>query len=127
MVNHLQAELKQVKDQLREKEKRDTGTDQSAHESYFHKFTSQTDDISKIARIKEGSALINEATVERKNEMSNAAGEPVYSVPKSKNMKLTSAKFSGKETYKGVGTGINEWVSRFMRQLERSEMTSGCW
>jgi hypothetical protein len=37
--------------------------------------------------------------------MSDAAGEPVYGVPKNKDMKLTMAKFSGKGTYRGIGTG----------------------
>jgi hypothetical protein len=44
-------------------------------------------------------------------------GNPKWGMPKNKDTKLTLAKFSGKETYKGLGTGINEWTSRFMRQL----------
>lgn len=35
---------------------------------------------------------------------------------------------SGKETYKGLGTGINEWTNRFLRQLERAQLANGvCW
>ena len=55
-------------------------------------------------------------------------GEPKWGVPKNKYMKLPLAKFSAKETYKGLGTGINEWVNRFIRQLVRAQIASGmCW
>ncbi len=39
-------------------------------------------------------------------------------------MKLLSAKFAAKETSKGLGTCVNEWIDRFMRQLERAQVTS---
>ncbi len=49
-------------------------------------------------------------------------------MPKNKDMKLQLAKFTAKETYKGLGTGVNEWVNRFVRQLERAQIASGfCW
>jgi len=58
----------------------------------------------------------------------NQFGNPIWGVPKNKDMKLALAKFSAKETYKGLGTGINEWTSRFLRQLERAQLASGvCW
>jgi hypothetical protein len=38
---------------------------------------------------------------------------------------LQLAKFAAKETYKCLGTGINEWIDRFVRQLERSQIASG--
>jgi hypothetical protein len=41
-------------------------------------------------------------------------------------MKLQLAKFSARETHKGLGTGVNEWVNRFVRQLERAQVASGC-
>jgi hypothetical protein len=38
------------------------------------------------------------------------------------------SKFATKETYKGLGTGINEWIERFVRELERDQLASGiCW
>jgi hypothetical protein len=40
-------------------------------------------------------------------------------------MKRQLAKFSAKETHKGLGTGVNEWVNRFVRQLERAQVASG--
>jgi hypothetical protein len=30
-------------------------------------------------------------------------------------MKLQLAKFAAKETYMGLGTGVNEWIERFVR------------
>jgi hypothetical protein len=45
-------------------------------------------------------------------------GTPKWGVPRNKDMKLQLAKFAAKETYKGLGTGINEWIERFIRQLE---------
>jgi hypothetical protein len=53
-------------------------------------------------------------------------GSPIWGVPKNKGMKLQLAKFSAKETHKGLGTGVNEWVNRFVRQLERAQVASGC-
>jgi hypothetical protein len=45
-----------------------------------------------------------------------------------KDVKLQLTKFSTKETYKGLGTGINEWIERFVRQLELAQLDSGfCW
>jgi hypothetical protein len=41
-------------------------------------------------------------------------------------MKLQLAKFSAREKHKGLGTGVNEWVNRFVRQLERAQVASGC-
>jgi hypothetical protein len=43
-----------------------------------------------------------------------------------KDMTLQLAKFSAKETHKGLGTGVNHWVNRFVRQLERAQVASGC-
>ena len=55
-------------------------------------------------------------------------GTPKWGVPRNKDMKLQLAKFAAKETYKGLGTGINEWIERFIRQLERAQLASGfCW
>jgi hypothetical protein len=48
-------------------------------------------------------------------------GNPIWGVPKNKVMKLPLAKFAAKETYKGLGTGVDEWVDRFIRQLERAQ------
>jgi hypothetical protein len=50
----------------------------------------------------------------------------VWGVPKNNDMKLQLAKFSAKETHKCLGTGVNEWVNRFVRQLERAQVASGC-
>ncbi len=43
-----------------------------------------------------------------------------WEVPRNKDMKLQLAKFAAKETYKGLGTGVNEWIERFARQLGRA-------
>ncbi len=51
MMNKLQAEMKQVKAQFGEKEKRDPGTDQIAHE-YLSEIYTQASDISKLSRSK---------------------------------------------------------------------------
>jgi hypothetical protein len=60
--------------------------------------------------------------------MYQADGTPIWGVPKNKYMKLQLAKFSAKETHKGLGTGVNEWINRFVRQLERAQVASGfCW
>jgi hypothetical protein len=60
--------------------------------------------------------------------MYEADGTPRWGMPKNKDMKLQLAKFSAKETHKGLGTGVNEWVNRFVRQLERAQVASGfCW
>jgi hypothetical protein len=60
--------------------------------------------------------------------MYEADGVPKWGVPKNKDMKLQLAKFSAKETYKGLVTGVNEWANRFVRQIERAQMASGfCW
>jgi hypothetical protein len=53
-------------------------------------------------------------------------GNPIWGVPKNKDMKLPLAKFAAKETYKGLGTGVDEWVERFIRQLEHAQSNSGC-
>jgi hypothetical protein len=53
------------------------------------------------------------------------SGEPKWGVPKNKDMNLSLAV---KETYKGLGTGANEWVDWFMRQLAafiRARASSG--
>jgi hypothetical protein len=61
-------------------------------------------------------------------ECMNLMETPNGGVPKNKDMKLQLAKFSAKEAYKGLGTGINEWIDRFVRQLERAQLASGfCW
>ena len=55
-------------------------------------------------------------------------GEPIWGTPGNKDMKLQLAKFNAKETYKGLGTGIDDWVERFIRQIERAQLSSGfCW
>jgi hypothetical protein len=53
-------------------------------------------------------------------------GSPIWGVPKNNDMKLQLAKFSAKETHKGPVTGVNEWVNRFVRQLGRVQVASGC-
>jgi hypothetical protein len=56
------------------------------------------------------------------------SGEPKWGVAKNKDMNLSLAKLTIKENYKCLGTGANEWVDRFMRQLERAQLASGfCW
>ena len=60
--------------------------------------------------------------------MYDTYGEPIWGTPGNKDMKLQLAKFNAKETYKGLGTGIDEWVERFIRQIERAQLSSGfCW
>ncbi len=39
-------------------------------------------------------------------------GEPKWGGSKNKDMKLPLVKFAAKETYKGLGTGVNEWIDR---------------
>jgi hypothetical protein len=40
-------------------------------------------------------------------------------------MKLQLAKFPAKEAHKGLRTSVNEWVDRFVWQLERAQVASG--
>jgi hypothetical protein len=51
--------------------------------------------------------------------------DPKWGVPKNKDTNIQLAKFSAKETHKGLGTGVNEWINRFVRQLERAQVASG--
>jgi hypothetical protein len=53
-------------------------------------------------------------------------GDPKWGVPMNEDMMFQLAKFSAKETHKGLGTSVNEWVNRFVRQLERAQIASGC-
>ena len=43
---------------------------------------------------------------------------PMLGVPAPKQMKLCLTKFSGKEQYKGLGSGFKEWGKRFLRQVD---------
>jgi hypothetical protein len=55
-------------------------------------------------------------------------GNPKWGTPESNHMKLALAKYSAKETNKGLGSGVEAWVERFVRELERAQMASGfCW
>jgi hypothetical protein len=58
--------------------------------------------------------------------MYDYSGQSKWGVPKNKDMKLQLAKFSANETYKGLETGVNGWVNRFVRQLEQAQVASGC-
>jgi hypothetical protein len=49
--------------------------------------------------------------------MYKCSGEPKWGVPKNKDMNLSLAKLTLKDTFKGLGTGANEWVDWFMRHL----------
>jgi hypothetical protein len=88
--------------------------------------------ISRKALIR-GSAINKETYDEdprgyRDTGMYGIDGTPKWGVPRNKDMKLQLAKFAAKETYKGLGTGINEWIERFIRQLQRALLASGfCW
>ena len=60
--------------------------------------------------------------------MYKCSGEPEWGVPKNKDMNLSLAKLTLKDTFKGLGTGANEWVDWFMRQLAafiRARASSG--
>ena len=50
---------------------------------------------------------------------------PMLGVPAPKQMKLCLTKFSGKEQYKGLGSGFKEWGKRFLRQLNLAQRASG--
>ncbi len=52
-------------------------------------------------------------------------GDPKWGVPKNKDTKFGLAKFSAKEAHKGLVTGVNEWINRFVGQLERAQVASG--
>ncbi len=58
--------------------------------------------------------------------MYEADGTPRWGVSKNKDMKLQLAKFSARERHKCLGTGVNEWVNRFVRQLKRAQVASAC-
>ena len=53
--------------------------------------------------------------------------EPVYGIPPRKEMKLAIAKFSGREQYRGLGAGFNEWGHRFLRQVLIAQKYSNYW
>ncbi len=63
-------------------------------------------------------------TIREQAKIYDKTGNPVWGVPKNKDMKLTLANFSGKETYKGLGCGVEAWLKRFVRQLERAQMST---
>ena len=54
----------------------------------------------------------------------NSIGSPRWGVPKNKDMVLALAKFSAKETYKGLGCGVEAWMERFVRKLERAQLST---
>ncbi len=50
--------------------------------------------------------------------MYEADGTPRWGVPKNKDIELQLVKFSARETTNDLGTGVNEWINRFVWQLE---------
>ncbi len=142
IINQLRAELKQVKMQLRDMKKKEASavhSEDSAHKNFLQQFGTQENKTYMTKKLNEGLAtnrveipdergmFIRNTAGYTRDSMFDEEGEPIYGVPKNKDMKLPLAKFNAKETYKGLGTGINEWINWFARQLERAQMASGFW
>jgi hypothetical protein len=82
----------------------------------------------RSARLEETVATTPHTLEYTQTGMYEADGTPRWGVPKIKDMELQLANFSARETHKGLGTGVNEWVNRYVRQLERDQVASGyCW
>ena len=54
-----------------------------------------------------------------------SAQGPMIGVPTPKQTKLSITKFSGKEQYKGLGSGFKEWGKRFLRQVNLAQRATG--
>jgi hypothetical protein len=59
--------------------------------------------------------------------MADQNGQPKYGMPTAKRMILTTVKFPGKETYKGLGSGFREWGERFLRVIHQAQVRCGFW
>jgi hypothetical protein len=116
-VQELQQENKRLLKENESLSKRTTTKSTSNHQ-YNATRTPEFKTISRKALIR-GSSVNKETYDEdprgyRDIGMYEIDGTPKWKVPRNKDMKLQLAKFETKETYKGLGTGINEWIERFI-------------
>ena len=53
--------------------------------------------------------------------------QPIFGVPRIKQMNLPIKKFDGTETYKGLGADFTELGTKFMRQIAIAQVKPGFW
>ena len=130
MLKETQAEVAILKDLLFKARMEEKPSSSKHTPSVSEQYQKTPRKLANRKILEKGSPVASEVYKEdpehyRASGMYEYGGTPVWGVPKMKDTKLQLAKFSGRETYKGLGTGVNEWVNRFVRQIERAQMSSG--